>query len=89
MATRIPTILSLSTALLAGWIGQTASANEEIVVDGTEAVARIEAQREMFRAELDEYMRSLEEAIKARLEDAVKPAAPKLEVAISENPIRG
>ena len=83
-------ILTPSAALLLGAFSQQAAATEEIVVYGTEVVAQIEAREAMFRSEMDEYIRSLNERIKATLQESVKEqAAPKLELASVEEPVRG
>ena len=83
-------ILTPSAALLLGAFSQQVAATEEIVVYGDEVVAQIEARNAMFRSELDEYIRTVNEQIKATLRESVKNAVvPKLEVASSEEPVRG
>ncbi len=83
-------ILTPSAALLLGAFSQQAAATEEIVVYGAEVVAQIEARDAMFRSEMDEYIRTVNEQIKATLRESVKTqAAPKLEVASTEESIRG
>ena len=90
MFTRILTPSAIAAALLLGAFSQKAAATEEIVVYGTDVVARIEARQAMFRTEMDEYIRSLNERIKATLQEDVRiRAIPKLEVASSEEPVRG
>lgn len=91
MFTRILTPGATAAALLLGAFSQEAAATEEIIVYGTEVVAQIEAREAMFRSEMDEYVRSVSEQIKATLQESVKSqAAPKLEVATtSEEPARG
>ena len=90
MFTRILTPSATAAALLLGVFSHQAAATEEIVVYGTEVVAQIEARKAMFRSEMDEYIRSLNERIKATLRESVKEqAAPKLELASAEEPVRG
>jgi len=90
MFTRILTPSAMAAALLLGAFSQKAAATEEIVVYGTEVVAQIQARDAMFRSEMDEYIRTVSERIKATLQESVKSqAVPKLEVASSEEPIRG
>ncbi len=79
-----------AVAALLGSVSQQAAATEEIVVYGTEVLAQLEAREAMFRSEMDEYIRSLNEQIKATLLESVKSrAAPKLELASIEEPVRG
>jgi hypothetical protein len=90
MFTRMLAPSATATALLLGVLSQQAAATEEIVVYGTEVVAQIEARQAMFRSEMDEYIRSLNERIKATLQESVKDqTVPKLEVASTEEPVRG
>jgi hypothetical protein len=90
MFTRILTPGAFSAALLLGVFSQQAAATEEIVVNGTDVAARIEARHAMFQTEMDEYIRSLNERIKATLQETVKiQALPKMEVASSKVPVRG
>lgn len=87
MITRILTPSATAAALLLGVFSQQAAATEEIVVYGTEAVAQIEARYAMFRSEMDEYRRSVNEHVKDTLQRGVTPpAVPKLQVASSEEP---
>ncbi|HEX7081112.1 MAG TPA: hypothetical protein VF329_08875 [Gammaproteobacteria bacterium] len=90
MFTRKMVVPGVGAALwLLGALGQQAAATEEIVVDGHEA-ARAEAQEAEFRTQLDEYVRSLDEQIEVRLNDALKEiVAPKIELASGRDPIRG
>jgi hypothetical protein len=90
MFTRILTPGAIAAVLLLGAFSQQAAATEEIVVYGTDVVARIEAREAMFRTEMDEYIRSLNERIKATLHETVKSQSfPKVEVASSKQPVRG
>ena len=92
MFTRIltPGATAAAAALLLGTVSNQAAATEEIVVYGTEVLAQIEARDAMFRSEMDEYIRSLNERIKATLLESVKSrAAPKLQLASVEEPVRG
>lgn len=80
--------LSVAVALSVGLLSQNAAAAEEIVVDGSEAAARAAAEREHFRTEMSEYVKSLNDQIKGRLSE-LKLLAPKLYLAESETRIRG
>lgn len=77
-------------ALFLGIFGQEALADEELIVYGDDVVARLEAQQALFRSEMDEYVRSVSESIKATLDGDLKHLmAPKVEVAGLEGSIRG
>ena len=77
-------------ALLLGFVGQEAIADEEIVVYGNDAVAMIEAQQALFRSEMDEYVRSVSDRIKATLDGDLKHlTAPRIEVASLNDSVRG
>ena len=81
---------SSAAALLLGLFSHQAAATEEIVVYGAEAVALAQAREALFRSQLDQYVQSLNEQIEATLHDDLKRVnAPKLELASSEDSIRG
>ena len=73
---------TLVIGLAAGLLAQQASATEEIVVYGNAAAIGVRAAPEAYRAEVESYMRSVGEQIKATVDANLKRAAtPKLEVA--------
>jgi hypothetical protein len=77
--------------LAAGLLAQQASATEELVVYGNTANAvGVRAAPEAYRAEVESYMRSVGEQIKATVDANLKRATtPKLEVASNELQARG
>ena len=78
---------TLVVGLATGLLGQQASASEELVVYGN---APTVSAREAYRAEVESYMRSVSEQIKATLDADKKTAtARKLEVASNELQARG
>ncbi len=91
MFTRILT--PTAAALLLGVFSQSAAATEEmyeIIVYGSDVVARMEARDALFRSEMNEYIQSVTERIRATLQEGVKiEMVPKLELASSEEPVRG
>ena len=82
---------TLVVGLAAGLLAQQASATEELVVYGNAAKAvGVRAAPEAYRAEVESYMRSVGEQIKATVGANLKHAAtPKLEVATNELQARG
>lgn len=82
---------SLSVALLVGLFSHQVAASEEVVVVyGADVAAKAEAQDAAFQAEMNEYVRSLNEQIKVNLDQELKQlTAPKLFLASGETPIRG
>jgi hypothetical protein len=90
MFTRTLTPSATAAALLLGVFSQQAAATEEIVVYGAETIAQIEARQAMFHSELAEYKRSVNEWIRATLQDGVRPAVvPRLKLASSDEIVRG
>ena len=82
---------TLVVGLAAGLLAQQASATEEFVVYGNAAAAvGVRAAPEAYRAEVESYMRSVGEQIKATVDANLKRAAtPKLQVATNELQARG
>jgi hypothetical protein len=79
--------LASSAAVLLGLFSQPSAATEEILVLGADMT---EARQTLFRSEIDEYVRSLNEQIKGTLDkDLQRVSAPKLLLAESETPTRG
>lgn len=93
MATRklLSSGATLVIGLAAGLLAQQASATDEIVVYGNAAAANgAKAAPEAYRAEVESYMRSVGEQIKATVDANLKRApTPKLEVATNELQARG
>lgn len=83
-------VLSLAAASTGLLAGQRATAAEEIVVDGTQAAKLAAAEREYFRAEISEFVRSFSSELKGTLSKESKELqAPTLVLAESETRIRG
>ena len=79
----------LVVGLAAGLLAQQASATEELVVYGAPIVGA-RATRDAYRAEVESYMRSVSEQIKATLDaDKKRATAQKIEVASNELQARG
>ncbi len=70
--------------------GQRAEAGEEVVVEGSQAATVAAVQREYFRSEMNEFVRSFHDQIKGKLNDDLKELlTPKVKIAQSEDRIRG
>jgi hypothetical protein len=79
----------LVVGLTAGLLAQQAAATEELVVYGTTAVG-IRVDQQVFRTDIDNYVRSLNEQLKIALDlDLKRTLAPKLEFASNELRARG
>jgi hypothetical protein len=86
----ITPLASAGIALSLGLLSQTATATEEIVVNGAEVAARVETYEALLRSEMKEYVRSLNHSLKATLDKDLKEIdAPKLELAALETSTRG
>jgi regulator of sirC expression with transglutaminase-like and TPR domain len=80
-----PVVAGLIVSLLA----QQASATEEIVVYGSAASA-VKVDPAVFRAEIDNYIRTLNSELRTTLDqDLKRMSAPKLELASNRTPARG
>ncbi|MBN1238946.1 MAG: hypothetical protein JXB36_10615 [Gammaproteobacteria bacterium] len=78
---------SLALAAAVGLFSQQSAATEEIVVYGTNLA---QVRQALFRSSQDEYVRSLNEQIRVRLDENLKEvSAPKLLLAESETLTRG
>ena len=74
--------------LFVGLLAQQASATEEIVVYGSTASA-VKVNSAVFRAEIDNYIRTLNTELRTTLDqDLKRMPAPKLELASSKEPTR-
>ena len=81
-----PVVIGLTAGLLA----QQASATEEIVVYGSAAAAGFRVEQSVFRAELDNYIRTLNAELRITLDqDLKRTLTPKLELASNATPARG
>ena len=75
--------------LLVGLLAQQASATEEIVVYGSTASA-VKVNSAVFRAEIDNYIRTLNSELRITLDQSLKRMpAPKIELASNDSPARG
>jgi len=75
--------------LLVGLLAQQASATEEIVVYGS-AASVVKVDPAVFRAEIDSYIRTLNNELRITLDqDLKRMPAPKLELASNDAPARG
>jgi hypothetical protein len=80
----------LIVGLVAGLLSQLTAATEEVVVNGTEAVALAQAEEVRFQTEMKDSVQSLNQNLKATLDKELKALpAPKLELALGELPTRG
>jgi len=82
-------LAGLIAGLCVGLLAQQASATEEIVVYGSaSSVFKIEPA--MFRAEIDNYVRTLNSQLRTTLDQSQKRApVPKVELANNTTPVRG
>jgi NOTCH protein len=79
----------LVAGLFVGLLGQQASATEEIVVYGSAASA-VKIDPAVFRAEIDNYLRTLSSELRTTLDRDLKSMpAPKIELASNTSPARG
>jgi hypothetical protein len=81
-----PVVIGLTAGLLA----QQASATEEMVVYGSAAAAGFRVEQSVFRAELDNYIRTLNAELRITLDqDLKRTLTPKLELASNTTRTRG
>lgn len=88
--TRKNSVRGLAVALVAGLTSVSAAAMEEVIVYGSADAARAEAERLEMRAELKEYLESLNRQLKEQLDEALElqPSA-EIELALAESSSRG
>jgi hypothetical protein len=80
---------TLVAGSLVGLLAQQAAATEEIVVYGSAASA-VKIDPAVFRAEIDNYIRTLNIALRITLDqDLKRMPAPKVELASNTTPTRG
>jgi hypothetical protein len=83
-------ITTLIAGLVVALLSQTATATEELVVDGTAAAEQAQKREAEFQSEIKEYAQSLNEDLKATLDKELRSLpAPKLELAVGEVQTRG
>ena len=80
-------LAAVIAGLSVGLLAQQASATEEIVVYGSTA-AVFKIQPAVFRADIDNYVRTLNSQLRTTLEQNRAPA-PKVELANNATPVRG
>jgi hypothetical protein len=82
---------SLLAGLLVGLLAQHALAADDVVVArGAEAAAAAQAGRESLQAAMSEYVRSINEEMRAMLESSLqRRPEPQLQLAAHENSTRG
>jgi hypothetical protein len=82
-------LAAVIAGLSVGLLAQQASATEEIVVYGSTA-AVFKIQPAVFRAEIDNYIRTLNSQLRTTLDQSQNRApAPKVELATNTTPVRG
>lgn len=88
--TRKNSVRGLAVALVAGLTSVSAAAMEEVIVYGSADAARAEAERLEMRAELKEYLESLNRQLKEQLDEALElqPSA-EIELALAKSSSRG
>jgi hypothetical protein len=80
---------SLALGLAVSLLAQQATATEELVVYGS-APAVVKVDQQAFRADVENYIRAMNEQLKETLDADLKRAlAPKIEVASSTLQARG
>lgn len=92
--TRKSSVRGLAVALVAGLTSVSAAAMEEVIVYGSQDAARPEAERIEMRAELKQYLESLNTQLKEQLDAALDKAleeqpAAEIKLALTETSSRG
>lgn len=83
-------IASVGLVVSVGLLAQTATATEELVVNGADAAARAQESQALFRSHMKEYVESLNHNLKSTLDKDLKEiTAPKLTLALNETGRRG
>jgi hypothetical protein len=83
-------IASVGLVLSVGLLSQTATATEELVVNGADVAALAQEGEALFQSDMKEYVESLNHRLKATLDKELKEiAAPKLTLALNEAASRG
>lgn len=92
MATRtfLATGASLVVGLTAGLLAQQATATEEFVVHGTRDLYDVPFEHETVRADIETYVRSLNERLKVTIDaDLKRSSEPKVDLVSNELAARG
>jgi hypothetical protein len=77
-------------SVIVGLLAQQARASEDMVVYGSARAYAVKVDPQVFRAEIDGYIRALNTELKATLERDRRPAdAPKVELASTVSAGRG
>ena len=77
-------------ATVVGLLSQQARASEEMVVYGSARTYAVKVDPQVFRAEIDSYIRALNTELRATLDRDLKPVeAPKVELASNAAQGRG
>jgi hypothetical protein len=83
-------IASVGLVLSVGLLGQTATATEELVVNGADAAALAQKGEALFKSDMKEYVELLNHSLKATLYKELKEiSAPQLTLALNEAASRG
>jgi hypothetical protein len=81
---------ALAVGVSVGLLANVAAASEALVVYPTPVVAAVLVDGQVFRSEIDSYIRSLNEQLRATLDkDLRRDLTPKLELASNELRARG
>ena len=81
---------ALAVGLCVSLLANVAAANDELVAYRAPVIAAVIVDGQMFRSEIDSYIRSLNEELRTTLgQDLRRDLAPKLELASNELRARG
>jgi hypothetical protein len=81
---------SLVVGLTAGLLAQQATATEELVVHGTRGLYNVPFEHEIVRADIETYVRSLNERLRVTIDADLKRATePKVDLVSNELAARG
>jgi len=90
VARKLFTPSTLAVGLSVGLLAQHATAAEAVVVLTTPVIAEVTVDGQMFRSEIDSYLRALNQEMRTTLgEDLRRSLAPKIELASNELRARG
>jgi hypothetical protein len=80
---------AVAAGVIVGLLAQQARASEEMVVHGSVRTYAVKVDPQVFRAEIDGYIRALNTELKTALDRDRKPEAPKVELASNATADRG
>jgi hypothetical protein len=90
MARKTLTPSLLAVGLSVSLLANVATANDELVVYRAPVIADVAVDGQVFRSEIESYIRSLNEQLRTTLDkDLRRDLAPKLELASNELRARG